>query len=224
MSVVDVVLPCLDEAAAIPWVLGTLPDWARPIVVDNGSSDGSPEMAARLGATVVSAPLRGYGAACHAGLLAASAPLVAFMDCDASLDPRQLGRLMEAMGVTPGSDVTVTKQLVVGRRMPVSSGAWPWHLRLANRVVARRVNRRTGLRLKDIGPMRLAPTADLLALAITDRRSGYPLETVMRAAQSGWRIAQVEVDYHARQGRSKVTGTPLGVVRAVHDMTKVLAR
>lgn len=224
MSVLDVVLPCLDEAAALPWVLGLLPDWARPIVVDNGSNDASPEIAARLGATVVSAPERGYGAACHAGLVAATAPLVAFMDCDASLDPRQLTRLLDAVGVTPGGAVPVTNHLVVGRRMPVSRGAWPWHLRLANREVARRLNRRTGLGLRDVGPMRLAPTADLLALAVTDRRSGYPLETVMRAAQAGWRVTQVEVDYHPRQGRSKVTGTPLGVARAVHDMTKVLAR
>lgn len=224
MSVVDVVLPCLDEAAALPWVLGSLPDWAHPIVVDNGSSDGSAELASRLGAAVVTAPQRGYGAACHIGLLAATAPLVAFMDCDASLDPRQLTRLLDAVGVAPGGDVAVTNQLVVGRRMPVSRGAWPWHLRLANRVVARRLNRRTGLGLRDVGPMRLAPTADLLALAVTDRRSGYPLETVMRAAEAGWRVTQVEVDYHPRQGRSKVTGTPLGVARTVHDMTKVLAR
>lgn len=227
MSVVDVVLPCLDEAEALPWVLGRLPGWARAIVVDNGSSDGSAELAAGLGATVVAASQRGYGAACHAGLLVATAPLVAFLDCDASLDPRQLSRLLDAVGVTATSRsvaTAVTKQLVVGRRMPVGRGAWPWHLRVANRVVAQRLNRRTGLKLHDVGPMRLAPTADLQALAVTDRRSGYPLETVMRAAEAGWRVTQVEVDYHPRQGRSKVTGTPLGAARAVHDMTRVLAR
>ena len=83
----DVVLPCLDEAAALEWVLSRMPVGARPIVVDNGSTDGSAEVAAALGATVVSEWRRGYGAACHAGLEAATAPLVAVMDCDAKLDP-----------------------------------------------------------------------------------------------------------------------------------------
>ncbi len=234
MTTVDVVLPCLDEVEALPWVLGRMPGWARPIVVDNGSTDGSSELASRLGATVVSAPEQGYGAACHAGLLAASARLVAFMDCDASLDPRQLVLLVAAMehqSRDPNEGPTRDRsgdpavgELVVGRRMPLTRGAWPWHLRIANRVVAHRVSQRTGLRLKDVGPMRLTRTSDLLALGIQDRRSGYPLETVVRAAEAGWRVTQVEVDYHPRTGRSKVTGTPLGAARAVRDMSRVLAR
>ena len=213
---VDVVLPCLDEVLALPWVLGRMPSWARPIVVDNGSSDGSAQVALDLGATVVTADQRGYGAACHAGVEAATAPLVAVMDADASLDPADLALLLAAH--EGGGD------LVVGRRMPVGRGAWPWHLRLANREVARRLNRRTGLRLRDVGPMRLCRRVDLLDLAVADRRSGYPLETVLRAAEAGWTVVQVDVPYHPRAGRSKVTGTPLGVVRAVHDMTRVLAR
>ena len=212
---VDVVLPCLDEVLALPWVLGRMPSWARPIVVDNGSSDGSAQVALKLGATVVTADRRGYGAACHTGVEAATAPLVAFMDADASLDPGDLAVLLAAH--ESGGD------LVVGRRMPVGRGAWPWHLRLANREVARRLNRRTGLRLRDVGPMRLCRRADLLDLAVADRRSGYPLETVVRAAEAGWTVVQVDVPYRPRAGRSKVTGTPLGVVRAVHDMTRVLA-
>ena len=212
---VDVVLPCLDEVQALPWVLGRMPSWARPIVVDNGSSDGSAQVALKLGATVVTADQRGYGAACHTGVEAATAPLVAFMDADASLDPGDLAVLLAAH--ESGGD------LVVGRRMPVGRGAWPWHLRLANREVARRLNRRTGLRLRDVGPMRLCRRADLLDLAVADRRSGYPLETVVRAAEAGWTVVQVDVPYRPRAGRSKVTGTPLGVIRAVHDMTRVLA-
>ena len=213
---VDVVLPCLDEVQALPWVLGRMPSWARAIVVDNGSSDGSAQVALDLGATVVTADQRGYGAACHAGVEAATAPLVAVMDADASLDPADLALLLAAH--EGGGD------LVVGRRMPVGRGAWPWHLRLANREVARRLNRRTGLRLRDVGPMRLCRRVDLLDLAVADRRSGYPLETVVRAAEAGWTVVQVDVPYRPRAGRSKVTGTPLGVVRAVHDMTRVLAR
>ena len=219
VNLVDVVLPCLDEADALPWVLRRMPEWARPLVVDNGSTDGSPSIARDLGARVVTVAQRGYGAACHAGLSAASAPLVAVMDCDATLDPQDLRRLLDVHAEHPWRP-----HLVVGRRVPTSRGAWPWHLRLANRAVARRVNLRTGLRLADVGPMRLAPRQALLELALVDRRSGYPVETVVRAAQAGWRVGQVDVPYAVRVGRSKVTGTPLGVVRAVRDMSTALAQ
>jgi glycosyltransferase involved in cell wall biosynthesis len=214
---VDLVLPCLNEAAALPWVLGRLPAGVRAVVVDNGSTDGSAEVAAYLGALVVRCEPRGYGAACHAGLEAAEAEVVAFMDADASLDPRQLVRVTAP--VLAGS-----VDLMVGRRRPVARAVWPWHLRLANAELSRRIKRRTGVRLHDLGPMRAARRDALLGLGLLDRRSGYPLETVVRAADAGWRIAEVDVDYLPRSGRSKVTGTPLGAARAVLDMSKVLAR
>jgi glycosyltransferase involved in cell wall biosynthesis len=214
---VDLVLPCLNEAAALPWVLERLPAGVRAVVVDNGSTDGSAEVAAGLGAIVVLCEPRGYGAACHAGLEAAEAEVVAFMDADASLDPRQLVRVTAPV-LAGGVD------LMVGRRRPVSRDVWPWHLRLANAELSRRIKRRTGVRLHDLGPMRAARREALLGLGLQDRRSGYPLETVVRAADAGWRIAEVDVDYLPRSGRSKVTGTPLGAARAVLDMSKVLAR
>jgi len=213
---VDLVLPCLNEAAALPWVLGRLPAGVRAVVVDNGSTDGSPGIAADRGALVVPCDIRGYGAACHAGLEAATAPIVAFLDADASLDPRQLVRVTAPIQAD-------AYDLMLGRRRPVSRDAWPWHLRLANAELSRRIRRRTGIRLRDLGPMRAARREALLALALTDRRSGYPLETVVKAADAGWRIAEVDVDYLPRSGRSKVTGTPLGAARAVKDMTKVLS-
>ena len=214
----DVVLPCLDEAVALEWVLTRMPSWARAIVVDNGSTDGSAGVAVSLGATVVAERRRGYGAACHAGLEAATAPVVAVMDCDATLDPSELA------GVVRPVVESERPVLAVGRRVPTGPSSWPWPLRLANRVVARRVNRRTGLALADIGPMRVAPRAALLGLGIQDRRSGYPVETVVRAAEAGWSVVPVDVTYAARKGRSKVTGTPLGAARAVRDMTVVLGR
>ncbi|MDX6235330.1 MAG: hypothetical protein QOG10_145 [Kribbellaceae bacterium] len=216
MTDVDLILPCLNEAAALPWVLSRLPAGVRAVVVDNGSTDGSQEIAADLGATVVSCSLRGYGAACHAGLEASTAPVVAFLDADASLDPRQLTRVTAPV-------LAGHVDLMLGRRRPVSRKAWPWHLRLANAELSRRIRRRTGLRLRDLGPMRAAHREALLGLGLVDRRSGYPLETVVRAADAGWRIAEVDVAYLPRSGRSKVTGTPLGVARAVKDMTKVLS-
>jgi glycosyltransferase involved in cell wall biosynthesis len=222
-GLVDVVLPCLDEAAALPWVLGRMPAVARPIVVDNGSRDGSGQLAQQLGATVVHEPRRGYGAACHAGVMAATAPWVAVMDCDGTLDPQELERLLDtAAGTRSGANPS--PMLVIGCRVPSSAVAWPWHLRVANRVVAWRTARRTGLRLRDIGPMRLATREPLVALGLKDRRSGYPVETVVAAAEAGWLVLQHDVAYAARTGRSKVTGTPLGALRSVRDMTAILSR
>jgi glycosyltransferase involved in cell wall biosynthesis len=212
--VVDVVLPVLDEAAALPWVLGRMPAGFRPLVVDNGSTDGSPDLARRLGAHVVAEPRRGFGAACHAGLLAAHAEVVCFMDCDGSLDPRELPAV--ASPVLAGEH-----QLVLGARRAVP-GAWPLHARLANRALARELRRRTGLRLSDLGPMRAALREPMLGLDVRDRRFGWPLEMVLRAAADGWSVAEVDVAYRPRSGRSKVTGTLRGTLRAVRDMAVAL--
>jgi len=214
---VDVILPCLNEASALPWVLGRMPAGFRPIVVDNGSTDGSGALARSLGVTVVREPRRGFGAAAHAGLLAATADLVSFCDCDGSLDPRQLPRLAAPL-------LAGQADLVLGRRSPTRRDAWPLPARLANRELARRVHRRTGVPLRDLGPMRAARREALLALNLTDRRFGYPLEMVLSAAAAGWRLAEVEIAYLPRIGKSKVTGTVRGSVRTVRDMSRVLAR
>ncbi len=214
-SQVDVVLPCLDEAAALPWVLSRMPAGHRPLVVDNGSTDGSAQIARDLGAVVVDAPQRGFGAACWAGLTAATAPWVAFLDCDGSLDPAQLPAVVDP--VRRGEC-----DLVLGARR-AAPGAWPVHARVANAALARRLRRTTGLRLTDLGPMRAAARQPLLELGLRDRRSGWPLEMVLRAAAAGWRVSEAEVDYLPRTGRSKVTGTVRGTLRAVGDMRAVLA-
>jgi glycosyltransferase involved in cell wall biosynthesis len=211
----DVVLPVLDEAEAIPWVLDRLPDGYSPVVVDNGSSDGSAEIAERLGALVVREDRRGFGAACWAGLQAARDGVVCFMDCDGSLDPQDLPSVVSPL-------ISGEADLVIGARA-ARHGAWPLHARLANRYLAGTVRRRTGIRLSDLGPMRAARRRDLLTLGLLDRRSGWPLEMVLAAAQRGWRIAEVRVPYRARAGRSKVTGTILGTVQAIRDMSRVLA-
>jgi glycosyltransferase involved in cell wall biosynthesis len=216
-ATVDVVLPCLDEAAALPWVLGRMPAAFRPIVVDNGSTDGSAELARELGALVVAEPRRGFGAACQAGLLAATAAVVCFCDCDASLDPAQLPRVA-------GPVLDGTADLVLGRRRPAAGAVWPLHARLGNKELMRRLRRRTGLRLADLGPMRAASRQGLLDLRLADRRSGYPLEMVVRAAEAGWRVGEVDVDYLPRTGRSKVTGTLRGTLQAVRDMSGVLSQ
>ncbi|MGH9267553.1 MAG: glycosyltransferase family 2 protein, partial [Acidimicrobiales bacterium] len=121
---IEVVLPVLNEAAALPWVLGRMPPGFAPIVVDNGSTDGSGEVAAGLGARVVGEPQPGFGAACFAGLQAASGELVCFMDCDGSLDP-------QALPSVAGPVASGAADLVLGRRRP-EPGAWPVHARLLN--------------------------------------------------------------------------------------------
>ena len=210
----DVVLPVLDEREALPWVLGRMPAGYTPIVVDNGSRDGSGELAARLGARVVREPQRGFGAACWAGLVASIHEVVCFMDCDGSFDPRELPRVAEPVAAG-------RFDLVLGARAP-APGSWPAHARVANSLLAWELRRRARVGLRDLGPMRAARRAPLLGLGIEDRRFGWPLEMVLRAAHAGWRIDEVSVRYHPRQGRSKVTGTVRGTLRAARDMAAVL--
>ncbi|HXD56277.1 MAG TPA: glycosyltransferase [Thermoleophilaceae bacterium] len=212
----EVILPVLDEAEALPWVLGRMPGGFDPLVVDNGSSDGSGAIAAALGARVVEEPATGFGAACWAGLAAAGSELVCFMDCDGSLDPRDLPGLVEAVA-------TGRMDLALGARTP-EPGAWPWHARLANRALAAELRRRTSAPLTDLGPMRVARRLALLDLGIRDRRFGWPLEMVIRAAREGWAVGELPVPYLRRVGgRSKVSGSVRGTARALRDMAAVLA-
>jgi dTDP-L-rhamnose 4-epimerase len=214
--VIDVILPALDEAAALPSLLAAMPPGFRAIVVDNGSTDGTSDVAAASGATVVREEVRGFGAACFAGLLAATSDIVCFMDADGSLSPASL--LAVTAPIERGES-----DLVIGARKPTTSGAWPIHARLMNRGLALEMRRRTGLKLHDLGPMRATRRQQLLDLGIADRRFGWPLEMVLRASLAGWRIAEVDVPYHPRVGRSKVTGTLKGTVRTMRDMGRVLA-
>ena len=206
-----VVLPVLNEREALPWVLGRIPAGYAPIVVDNGSTDGSGALARSLGAQVVMEPRPGFGAACFAGLSAARTEVVCFMDCDASFDPRELPRVAEPVAAGDAD-------LVLGARGSTGS----LHGRLANRALAWELRRRCGVRLTDLGPMRAARRESLLALGLRDRRFGWPLEMVVRAAEAGWEIREVPVSHLPRRGRSKVTGTVRGTLRAVRDMAAVL--
>ncbi len=213
---IDVILPCLNEADALPWVLSRMPAGFRPVVADNGSTDGSAVIAADYGASVVHVPQRGFGAACHAGLLAAKSDIVCIMDADASFDPQDLPVVADPVLF---GDV----DLMLGRRAVTGRGAWPVHARLGNKVLAAELRRRVGVPVRDLGPMRAARREELLALPMSDRRFGYPLEMVVRAAEAGWRIGEADVPYHPRTGKSKVTGTLGGTVRTVRDMRRVLA-
>ena len=212
---IEVVLPVLDEAEAIPAVLGVMPSGFEAIVVDNGSRDGSAQVASTHGARVVHEPHKGFGAACFTGLGAARTEIVCFMDCDGSLDPAQLP--LVAAPVVQGE-----LDLCLGARV-AQPGAWPWHARIANRLLALELRRRCGLALKDLGPMRAAHREALLALDLRDRGFGWPLEMVLKASAGRWRVGEVPVTYGPRAaGHSKVSGSARGTVRATRDMASLL--
>ena len=214
-TTVDIVLPCLDEAEALPGVLAAMPAGYRVLVVDNGSTDDTVAVATACGATVVSEPRRGYGAAVHAGLLAATADLVGVLDADGSLPPQALPQLVAE--AANGTD------LAVGRRIP-QAGAWPWHARAGNIVLAA-VLRHQGLPVHDIAPIRVGRRQALLDLGVTDRACGYPLELLLRAGAAGWRVREFDVEYRPRAGgRSKVSGSVRGTVRAARDMAAAMRR
>lgn len=210
----DVVIPALDEVHAIGAVVAAMPSGYRAIVVDNDSRDGTAAAARDAGALVVHEPIRGFGAACWAGLNAATDDVVCFMDGDGSLDPGDLIAVAAPV-------IEARADLVMGARV-ASARAWPAHARLANRFLAWEIGRRTGLALSDIGPMRAARRHALLDLDLKDRRFGWPIEMVLLAQRAGWRIEELPVPYGVRAGRSKVTGTFNGTVRAVRDMGRIL--
>jgi len=215
--VCDLILPCRDEAAALRGLLPAVPSAFAVIVVDNGSTDGTGELARQLDARVVPERVPGYGAAVQAGLVGATREYVAFMDGDGSFDPRELVPLL--------ADVRSGRaDLAVGRRRPAARGLWPWHARLGNQLVVKLLRRR-GFPANDIAPIRVCRRADLLALDVEDRRFGYPVELMQKATRAGWRIAERDVTYHPRAAgtRSKVSGSVRGTIRTAHDFWRVLA-
>jgi glycosyltransferase involved in cell wall biosynthesis len=211
-----VVLPCLNEAESLPAVLAELPSGYLPLVVDNNSTDGTADVAQRCGALVVRENRPGYGAAVHAGVMAAQTPIVAVLDGDGSMDPRDLPRLVEELD--RGAD------MAVGRRRPGPGVRWPWHARLGNAAVCWRLRSRHGLPVHDIAPMRVARRDALLALGVTDRRSGYPLELLVRAAAANWKVVEHDVTYGPRTGgKSKVSGSVRGSFIAALDFWRAIS-
>jgi glycosyltransferase involved in cell wall biosynthesis len=214
-ELVTVVIPCRNEAGSLPGVLAAMPAGYEVLVVDNGSDDGTTSVANALGARVVMEPVPGYGAAVQAGVEAAQPSVVCVLDGDGSMDPGELPVLVEL--VRAGVD------LAVGRRRPVPGTRWPAHARAGNAVVAARLRQKFRLPVHDIGAVRAIRRDTLLALGVEDRRSGYPLELLVRAGRAGLRVEERPVHYRPRTaGVSKVSGSVWGSTVATWDFLKVI--
>ena len=165
---------------------------------------------------MVTETVPGYGAAVHAGVVAATTPLVAVLDGDGSLDPRELPALVD--------DVERGADMAIGRRRATPGLKWPWHARLGTAAVSWRLRTRHGLPVHDIAPMRVARRDALLSLGVTDRRSGYPLELLVRAAAAGWTVTERDVAYGPRTGgTSKVSGSVRGSAIAAWDFWRAIS-
>jgi glycosyltransferase involved in cell wall biosynthesis len=217
MTMCDVVIPCRDEAAALPIVLAHVPDGWNVIVVDNGSTDGTADVARGLGATVVAESQPGYGSAVHTGMLAATSEFVAVIDGDASM---RLDELVPMLDLVRSGSVT----MAVGRRRPVGRGVWPWHARAGTKLLATMIRRSSDFPIHDLAPMRVCRRDDLLHLGVQDRRFGYPLELMLKASRAGWTVREIDVSYDRRAAgtTSKVSGSVKGTAKVVHDFANVL--
>lgn len=218
-----VVLPALDEADALPGALHGAPHdnpAVRILVVDNGSSDGTADVARSLGADVVVEPRRGFGSACWSGAQAAEgSDVVAFMDADATLTWADLAAVADPV-------LRGEADLVLGRRVRRlrEPGAMPWHVALANAALGRLSGRLAGVDVHDCSPLRAIRRDALLDLGLVDRTYGWPLEMVLQAGRQGLRVTEVDITYRVRHGTSKVTGRPWATLKAVARMTVVMLR
>jgi glycosyltransferase involved in cell wall biosynthesis len=208
---VGVIIPTRNEALALPSVLPAIPPWvAEVIVVDNASTDGTPELARRLGARVVSEPRRGYGRACLAGIAALSPDVdtVLFMDGDASDRPEDMLRLLAPIAAGEA-------ELVIGARtLGVETGALTPQQRFGNALACLLIRLIWGVRYTDLGPFRAIRRTSLVQLGMRDETWGWTVEMQVRAARLGLLVQELPVGYRRRIGISKISGTLSGTIRA----------
>jgi glycosyltransferase involved in cell wall biosynthesis len=219
---VSLIIPALNEAGSIAAVLDAIPHQylSEILVVDGGSTDGTPHIAEINGARVIREPRLGYGQACYSGTLAAQGEIVVFLDADGADDPRHLPLLIEPL-------LRGEAEMALGSRLAVKiqGGAMPWHQRLGNRLAAQLICRLYGLPLTDLSPFRAVFRRELLALDMQEMTYGWPTEMIVKAARTGWRIVELPVSYRPRLGgRSKISGTLRGTLWATYHILSTILR
>ena len=218
---VSVIIPTHNEAQAIARVLADLPSdlTTEVIVVDSNSSDGTPDIAAKMGARVVQEPRRGYGQACLTGLANANAPdIVVFLDGDYSDRPSELPILLTPI-IEGRADITLGSRLTK-QRIP---GALPWHAVFGNRLAACLI-RLYGVKISDLGPFRAARADVLRALVLEETTYGWAVEMILKGALAGFRVVEIPVSYYPRIGKSKISGTLKGTAGAAWFILSLIAR
>jgi glycosyltransferase involved in cell wall biosynthesis len=219
---VSVIIPTRNEASAIGRVLADLPAdlVTEVIIVDSSSTDGTPEIAAKMGARVVQESRRGYGRACLTGLATAHSPdVVVFLDGDYSDRPSELPILLAPI-IEGRADITLGSRLQ-GRR---SAGALPWHQAFGNRLAASLIRLLYKVDISDLGPFRAARADVLRALALEETTYGWAVEMILKGALAGFRVVEVPVSYYPRIGKSKISGTLKGTVGAGWFILSLIAR
>jgi glycosyltransferase involved in cell wall biosynthesis len=224
---VSVIIPTHNEAQAIGRVLADLsladlpPNFVTEvIVVDSNSNDGTPEIAARMGARVIQEPRRGYGRACLTGMGAANSPdVVVFLDGDYSDRPSELPILLAPI-IEGRADITLGSRLHEYN----SGDALPWHQVFGNRLAAALIRALYGLKISDLGPFRAARANVINALALEETTYGWAVEMILKGALAGFRVVEVPVSYYPRIGKSKISGTLKGTVGAAWFILSLIVR
>lgn len=209
---VSIIIPTRSEALSIARVLADIPSdtVTEVIVVDGNSTDGTPEIAAKMGARVLREPRRGYGRACLTGLANASAPdIVVFLDGDYSDRPAELPLLLAPI-IEGRADISLGSRLA-GPRIP---GAMPWHAAFGNRLAASLIGMLYGVKITDLGPFRAARAEVLRSLALEETTYGWAVEMILKGVLGGFRVVEVPVSYYPRIGQSKISGTVKGTAGA----------
>jgi glycosyltransferase involved in cell wall biosynthesis len=209
---VSVIIPTRNEASGLTRVLADLPAGLvdEVLVVDNNSTDGTPEVAARMGARLIAEPRRGYGQACLTGIAnAGSSDVIVFLDGDYSDRPAELPRLLAPIA-EGRADITIGSRLAG----PRARKAMPWHAAFGNRMAALLINVLFGQCITDLGPFRAARRDVLRRLALEETTYGWAVEMILKGALQGFRVVEVPVSYYPRIGESKISGTVRGTVGA----------
>jgi glycosyltransferase involved in cell wall biosynthesis len=209
---VSVIIPTHNEAQSIGLVLADLPSnlVTEVIVVDSNSTDGTPDLARKMGARVIQEPRRGYGRACLTGFANAQNPdVVVFLDGDYSDRPSELPILLAPI-LEGRADITIGSRLSSKSNL----GALPWHQAFGNRLAAGLIRLLYGVKISDLGPFRAGRSDVLRALALEEATYGWAVEMILKGAIAGFRVVEVPVSYYPRIGKSKISGTVKGTIGA----------